>query len=209
MDAQVFWEVIGNYNETTKDAQIILLCMLVIMIGLSYINKVNWAAKVALGIANLFIAIGFFLTYGTQPIQKFFALPLYLGVGILFLYESWKNKEDALNKPDKLQIFLLLLYILYPVVSVLCGNHFPNMVTHIMPCPIVSLSLIVYAGYKKKNKVLLLFLTIWGLTGVKSVIFQAYEDLILLLCGIYGVVLLINEIKAKEKGLNDVSDCQE
>ena len=75
------------------------------------------------------------------------------------------------------------------------GNQFPKMVTHIMPCPIVSLSIAVYAGYKRKNKLLLLLLTIWGMTGIKSVIFAAYEDIILFICGIYGVYLLIKEIQ--------------
>lgn len=69
------------------------------------------------------------------------------------------------------------------------------MATSIMPCPIISLSIAVYAGYQKKNKVLLALLIIWGLTGVKSVIFNVYEDLILLTCGIYGIVLLAGEIR--------------
>ena len=64
-----------------------------------------------------------------------------------------------------------------------------------MPCPVISLSIAVYAGYKRKNKLLLILLTIWGLTGIKSIIFHAYEDMILLLCGFYGIMLSVNEIK--------------
>jgi len=75
------------------------------------------------------------------------------------------------------------------------GNHFPQMVTYIMPCPIVSLSIVVYAGYKRKNKLLLALLSIWGLTGIKSVFFNAYEDIILFACGLYGVTLFVNEIR--------------
>ncbi len=33
------------------------------------------------------------------------------------------------------------------------------------------------------------------LTGIKSVIFSAYEDIILLVCGIYAVTLFVHEIK--------------
>ena len=90
---------------------------------------------------------------------------------------------------------LLLLYLFYPVVSMLLGNSFPQMVTYIMPCPVISLSIAVYAGYNRKNKLLLVLLTVWGLTGIKSIIFQAYEDVILLVCGLYGIALLISEIK--------------
>ncbi len=195
MNAQAFWNVIGNYNEQTKLIQIGLLIFITLAITLSYIGKVNWAAKFALGITNLFIGIGFFAWYGTEPIQKFFALPLYLLCGILFLYESWHNKNDLLEKPTPFQSLLIVLYLLYPFISVVLGNSFPQMVTYIMPCPIVSLSITVYAGYKRKNKLLLLLLTIWGFTGIKSVIFNAYEDIILLICGFYGIALMVNEIK--------------
>lgn len=195
MNAQAFWNVIGNYNEQTKLIQIGLLIFITLAITLSYIGKVNWAAKFALGITNLFIGIGFFAWYGTEPIQKFFALPLYLLCGILFLYESLHNKNDLLEKPTPFQSLLIVLYLLYPFISVVLGNSFPQMVTYIIPCPIVSLSITVYAGYKRKNKLLLLLLTIWGFTGIKSVIFNAYEDIILLICGFYGIALLVNEIK--------------
>lgn len=48
-------------------------------------------------------------------------------------------------------------------------------------------------------KLLLVLLTIWGLTGIKSIIFSAYEDMMLLVCGLYGVRLLANELqKSKE-----------
>lgn len=199
MDAQAFWNVIGNYNEQTWLIQIVLFVFVLLAILLSYMRKVKWAAKFALGLANLFIGLAFFAWYGTEPIQKYFALPLYLACGGLFLYESWHNKSDMFLKPNRIQIILLLLYLLYPIVSLLLGNTFPQMVTYIMPCPVISLSMAVYAGYKKKNKVLLVLLTIWGLTGIKSIIFNAYEDIILLLCGLYGLVLLVNEIKSIPK----------
>ncbi|MGN0250229.1 MAG: DUF6064 family protein [Oliverpabstia sp.] len=198
MDAQAFWNVIGNYNEKTWIIQMILLVFLLSAIVLSYTKKIKWAAKFSLGITNLFIGIGFFAWYGTEPIQKYFALPLYLLVGALFLFESWHNKDDILKKFNMLQAILLLLYLFYPFASILLGNSFPQMVTYIMPCPVISLSIAVYAGYDRKNKALLALLTIWGLTGVKAIIFHAYEDLILLVCGLYGTILLISEIMKSE-----------
>ena len=94
---------------------------------------------------------------------------------------------------------MIVLYLLYPLISLVFGNRFPQMVTHIMPCPIVSLSITLYATYKRKNMLLLVLLTVWGLTGVKSIILSAYEDIILLICGFYGISLFVNEIK-KDKG---------
>lgn len=197
MDTQAFWIVIGAYNQHTIAAQAVLLVFLVFSVILSYQRKNPWPAKFALGVANLFIGIVFFAWYGTEPIQKYFALPLYLLCGGLFLYESWRSREDFLEKPNIIQVLLLLLYVCYPLVPAMLGNRFPQMVTYIMPCPVVSLSIAVYAGCQKKNKLLLALLTVWGLTGIKSVIFSAYEDLILLACGLYGVMLLAHEVRRK------------
>ena len=132
MDAQAFWNVIGNYNKQTWIIQIILFTFMLLAIMLSYMQKVKWAAKFSLGIVNLFIGIAFFAWYGTEPIQKFFALPLYLLCGGLFFYESWRNKEDMIKRPNLIQITLLLLYLLYPAVSILLGNSFPQMVTYLL-----------------------------------------------------------------------------
>lgn len=199
MDKQIFWEVIGNYNRQTWKIQIALFIFVILAIIYSYTQKEKWVAKFSLGITNIFIAIGFYAWHGIEPIQRYFALPLYLFVGILFLYESCHSKNDILKKPNTLQILLLLLYLLYPFISMILGNSFPKIATYIMPCPVVSLSIAVYAGYKRKNKILLALLTIWGLTGIKSFIFHAYEDMILLVCGLYGIILLINEIKQSKK----------
>jgi hypothetical protein len=78
----------------------------------------------------------FFAWYGTEPIQKYFAFPLYLLCGALFLFESWNNRNDVIKKPNMLQIVLLSFYLFYPFVSLFLGNSFPKMVTYIMPCPI-------------------------------------------------------------------------
>ena len=72
-------------------------------------------AASCLGIANLWIGLAFFARYGSEPIQKYFVLPLYLLFGILFLYESRHNGADTLQKPTAAQALLLLLWLLYPL----------------------------------------------------------------------------------------------
>ena len=134
-------------------------------------TKYNNVIKIELGIINLFIAFGFFANYGTEPIQKYFALPLYVLVGLLFFYEGFKNKYDKLTKITKLQMILIILFCLYPVISYALGNRYPKMVLYIMPCPVITISIAIYCMYETKNTILLLLLTIWGLTGIKSVIF--------------------------------------
>lgn len=206
MNAQAFWAVIGTYNSQTIVLQQFIFVMLTAALALSYTGKINWIAKFALGISNLYIGFVFFGLYGTESIQKYFALPLFLGCGMLFIFESIRNRKDILEKPGKWQAFLLLMYVLYPVVSFLLGNTFPKMVTYIMPCPIASLSIAVYSGYNKKNKLLLALLAVWGLTGIKSVVFNAYEDIILLVCGIYCTYLFFKELKRLNRKVLNESD---
>ena len=167
---------------------------------MSYHAKQYWLPKLILGITNIFIGIVFFLAYGTEPIQHFFAAPLFITIGGLFLFESIKFKKDTIRRPNKAEWILFVLFLLYPIVSLLLGNTYPKMVVYIMPCPMVCLSIIVYSCYSRKNKLLLILLAVWGLTGIKSFFFNAYEDIILLLCGIYCVWVIISELKNKISG---------
>ena len=199
MDAKAFWDVIAAYNSKTIMLQIIIFVLITAALTLSYTGKIDWIAKFILGISNLYIGVVFFGIYGAEAIQKYFALPLYLCCGVLFIFESIKNRKDTIEKPSIWQAFLLLMYLLYPAVSFALGNTFPRIVTYIMPCPIISLSIAVYSGYKKKNKLLLALLAVWGLTGIKSVIFNAYEDIILLVCGIYCSYLFFKELKKSSR----------
>ena len=195
MDTSIFWEIIGNYNSQTIIIQIILFVLLIFSFIISYTGKINWFLKLMLGITNIYMGIIFFGFYGTEKIQKYFALPLFIICGILFIIESIKNKNDPMKKFNKWQILFLVLYILYPIISILLGNKFPKMVTHIMPCPLISLSIIVYSAYENKNRILLIIMALWGLTGIKSFYADAYEDLILLVCGIYCIIILLKENK--------------
>jgi len=198
MDVNIFWEIIGEYNNKTIIVQIILFVLGIFAFILSYAGRIKWIIKFTLGIIILYIGIVYFGYYGTEIIQKYFAFPLFIISGLLFIFESIKNKQDILEKFDKIQFILLFLYLLYPLVSFILGNRFPKMVTYIMPCPIISVSIVIYSAYKIKNKLLLVCMALWGLTGVKAFVANAYEDIILLICGVYCIYLLINQIRIKK-----------
>lgn len=198
VDAQAFWNVIGNYNQSTMLWQCVVLALIITSLILAYFQKAMWLPKITLGIGNIFIGIMFFLIYGTEPIQTYFAAPLYLIIGCLFIYEASKYRTDRFNKPGAAQWVLLCLIIVYPLVSFLLGHSFPQLVVYIMPCPIISLSIVTYSCYDHKNKLLLLLMTIWGLTGIKAFFADALEDIILLICGLFCLWLLIKELKIRQ-----------
>jgi len=197
MDVNIFWEIIGEYNTKTIIIQIILFVLGVFAFILSYTGKIRWIIKFTLGIIIFFIGIVHFGYYGTETIQKYFAFPLFVFSGTLFIFESFKNKQDVLEKFNAIQFTLFIFYLLYPLVSFILGNRFPKMVTLIMPCPIISVSIVIYSAYKIKNKLLLVCMALWGLTGVKAFVANAYEDIILLICGIYCIYILVNQFKVK------------
>ena len=162
MDANIFWEIIGKYNNKTIIIQIVLFVIGIFSFILSYTGRIKWIIKLTLGIIILFIGIVHFGYYGTEMIQKYFAFPLFIISGLLFIFESIKNKQDILGKFNKIQFTLLILYLLYPLISFIFGNRFPKMATFIMPCPIISVSIVIYSAYKIRNKLLLVCMALWG-----------------------------------------------
>jgi len=199
MNTDQFWTVIGNYNTNTLYIQIFFTLLLGLSLILAY-KKKYWALpKLVLGAANIFIGVIFFICYGAEPIQTYFAAPLFITVGSLFIWDGIKHKKDKFNGIKGINLALLGLVISYPIVSILLGNSFPQMVLYIMPCPIISFSIVIYLCYENHNKFLLALLVVWGLTGVKAFFYDALEDVILLICGIYALIVLIKEIKPRKK----------
>ncbi|NCC99461.1 MAG: hypothetical protein EOL95_07155 [Bacteroidia bacterium] len=194
MNANAFWDVIGIYNQETCVIQIAFVLAIIFGLIYAYFKHKYWIPKIILSIVNLFIGITFFLIYGTEPIQYYFAAPLFILTGILFIYDAIKKPNISMNPFGVIHYILLALIISYPFISFLLGHSFPKMVVWIMPCPFISFSILIYSLYKQKNILILILLTIWGLTGVKSFFFNAYEDIILLICGFYGIALIIEEI---------------
>lgn len=108
--------------------------------------------------------------------------------------EKWKKAAT---------LFFLILYILYPLFSLLLGHQFPKMITLVMPCPIVALAMTLLMASKERiDKVLFILLLIWALTGFpKSIMFNAYEDIILFLSGLYGIVCYVTSKQKHQRPL--------
>ena len=106
MNAEAFWNVIANYNNATVFVQFGLLLLLIIGCAIARRKEsLGYLPKVIYGIVCLYMAIVFFLIFGTESIQYFFAFPLYLLLGIVFLYEGIRNKADSFQKPTVPQWF--------------------------------------------------------------------------------------------------------
>ncbi len=195
IDAQIFWNIIGDYNQATWVWQCAIMALVVTGLIAAWRGRETWLLKTALGIANLFIGIVFFLLHGTEPIQTWFAAPLFIAMGLLFVREAAVHSDDKFDRPGKVQWILWGLVAAYPLVSLFIGHSWPEIVVWIMPCPVASASIVAYSGYTRKNRLLLGLMALWGLTGIKAFFFDAMEDTILLVCGVYCLWMLITEWK--------------
>ena len=53
--------------------------------------------KFVLGVYNIYMGIVFFGYFGTENMQKYFVLSLFLLCGILIIFECIKNKNDTIK----------------------------------------------------------------------------------------------------------------
>ncbi len=192
-----FWKTIEVYNVETFYFQSILSFILIGMLIFSFINQRQLTGiilKSLFSLAFFFVGIYFFLLTDNSFTAKIFG-PYFIVIGFLFLFDLFKIRTQF-QPPSLIQFLLYGLTLLYPLISYLLNHRYPQQVLYILPCPIVSLALITYSRFEKRNNALYILLVLWGLTGVKAFIFDVKEDLILLMVGVYG---LINFITFKRK----------
>jgi hypothetical protein len=191
-----FWKIIGIYNEQTLIAQCLLSLFLILSVILSFKTKYYYLLKLMLATCNIFIGIQFFYIIDKSKIAVIFAGPLFLITGLLFIFTAIKEKNDKPKKLNKIQIVALLLILFYPIASYMSGNEYPRIVLYVLPCPFISLSIVLYSLYQKRNKFLEITMILWALTGLpKAFIFNVYEDIILFIIGCYGIYIYIKDLK--------------
>lgn len=195
--AEQFWNVISIYNQQTIWVQIPMTIMLISLVLMALIIRKGWmqtSLKIGLFIVFSWVGIVFFWIYDQSIIGRFFAGPLYILVGVLFLVDAIKQgvvfELPGAKIPRIFTVLFIVLFILYPVASFAFGHRYPSLVTYIMPCPLVVMALTLVTTAKEKvNKLLVVLLLLWAFTGLpKSIMFSVYEDLILFMSGVYTVV---------------------
>ena len=206
-----WWDILANYNQFIMPFQFIWAAVGIILtiwflIKPSKYN--NLALKIFFIVSFMFIAIVFFSIKG-QDLPAFVAqticfgsLALLLFVDIWFKKFEFKIPENNLNKI--IMYISLAIVFLYPVVGLLAGHSYPRMIIFgTFPCPTVALALVFATAslpeIKLDWKCMILFsiwtlLLIWAIPfpiAIQIPIFGAYEDIIMLTIGIFGLIRLI------------------
>ena len=206
MNAETFWSQVAAYNETTWPFQIILMVIATILTTFTFVKpgvKTSIWMKAFLALVFAWNGVVFFLIFVRNPISLFFGAPLFIILAILFVVDIF-TKRMEFRFPDvkwkKASTLLWLsLVISYPVFGLLLGHAYPGILTPVMPCPVTVFAItMIAAAIPKADKKVYILLLPWALAGLPKCLgaLICYEDCILFISGIYGLVLLIKNWKS-------------
>lgn len=134
---------------------------------------------------------------------------MFIAISFLFFIDIFRRQiEFTLPKSNwhKIIIFFgLVLTFLYPLVGFAVGHFYPRTILPgSFPCPTTALALIFMSMSLPKTTRLLYFLLLFWAIPFPILIqiprFGVFEDIIMLLVGIYSLILLIinwKKIKGK------------
>jgi hypothetical protein len=195
-----FWSQMASYNSATWIVQIVWLAAMLATIFLVFTRRTarwNASLKLLLAFAFLWDGIVFFLMFARGPFYYFFAAPLFLLIAVLFAADIFRNKitfrlPDG-GLPRGAVLFWIAAWLLYPIAGTAFGRVFPRVCTPMDPCPLTLLAIaLLAAAAPKVSRSLFLLLLPWALLALPKALgmYQCYEDGILFLSGVYGVIVL-------------------
>ena len=209
MSTEAFWTQVGAYNEATLLVQVILVIVAVVLTYRVFTKpgaKTDVLMKAFLAFAFAWNGVVFFLIFARNPISTLTGVPLFMVVAVLFAVDIF-TKKTQFRLPDakwkkSLTIFWVLLAFLYPLIGWALGHVYPKTCTPMMPCPLTVFALaLVAAAMPHVDRKVYVFLLPWALMGLPKCLgaLECYEDCILFAAGVYGLIVLIKDWKARHQ----------
>jgi hypothetical protein len=213
VSTELFWTQVAVYNERMWP---IVLAMTVAAAFLTYRvffrpgARTDVWMKAFFGFAFAWNGIVFFLVFVRNPISTFTGVPLFILVSLLFIADIW-TKRTHFQPPEAtwkkgLTIFWVLLVFLYPVIGWPLGHVYPKALLPMFPCPLTvfAIALVAAAAPNADRKVFLLLLP-WALMALPKCFgaLDCYEDCILFVSGLYGLVELVRDWRARRAAARD------
>jgi hypothetical protein len=208
MSTETFWLRVGAYNEATLPIQAVMIIAAVILTYLVFAKpgkKTDVVMKAFLAFAFAWNGVVFFLIFLRNPVSMFTGAPLFIVVSVLFAVDIFTKKtkfhlSDAKWKRG-LTIVWLLLVALYPLVGwAFLGHAYPKTLLPLFPCPLTVFAIaLVTAATPNVDKKVFIALLPWALMGLPKCFgaLDCYEDCILFAAGVYGLIVLIKDWKAR------------
>ena len=208
MSTETFWTRVGAYNEATLLIQAVMIIAAVILTYRVFAKpgaKTDVWMKAFLSVAFAWDGVVFFLIFLRNPVSMFTGAPLFIAVSVLFAVDIFTKKTKFRLPGAKwkrgLTIVWLLLVALYPLVGwVFVGHAYPRTLLPLFPCPLTVFALaLVAAAAPNVDKKVFIALLPWALMGLPKCFgaLDCYEDCILFAAGVYGLIVLIKNWKAR------------
>lgn len=207
MSTETFWMRLGAYNEAMLPIQAVMIIIAAFLTYRVFAKpgaKTDVWMKAFLSFAFAWNGVVFFLFFARNPISTFTGVPLFIVVAALFAVDIF-TKKTQFRLPDAkwrkvLTVLWILLVFLYPLIGWTLGHAYPKTCTPMMPCPLTVFALgLVAAAAPKVDKKVFAFLLPWALLGLPKCLgaLDCYEDCILFAAGVYGLIVLIKDWKAR------------
>jgi hypothetical protein len=208
MSTETFWMRLGAYNEATLPIQAVMIIIAAFLTYRVFAKpgaKTDVWMKAFLSFAFAWNGVVFFLFFARNPISTFTGAPLFIVVAVLFAVDIF-TKRTKFHLPDAkwkrgLAIVWLLLVALYPLVGwAFVGHTYPRMLLPLFPCPLTVFAIALVAGATPNvDKKAFIALLPWALMGLPKCFgaLDCYEDCILFAAGVYGLIVLIKDWKAR------------
>lgn len=202
-----FWRIIAAYGSQIWPIQIIFYFVAIFLVGWLLLTSGRFQSRITklfLSIAFAWNGIMFYMILakgmaGNSRGNYFFGT-LFILVSVLFIIDLFKQKMQFALPTSGWQKYALLfglcLTFCYPLFGYLSGHALTSLIMPgTFPCPTTALALLLLTmALPQVNKiifVLLVFFAIPFTPFFQIAKYGVFEDTILLITGIYGLVLLV------------------
>ena len=196
-----FFAVFRDYNTSVWPAQLVLLALAVVALGIIW-HRPKWggaAVSIILSLLWAWMAIGYHLVFFAEinPLAYVFAAVSFAGA-ILFFWFGVVRREISFSfggDPRSFAGLALILFalVIYPMWVSASGHGFPELPTFGLPCPttIYTIGLLAFSTGRGTRWVAIVpFL--WSLVGTQAAfLLDVRPDLGLGVAGLVALVLII------------------
>lgn len=197
---EIFWKTIGLYNAATREWQLGIILIGIILTVLLTRNPQPWVKngmKIYLIAVYLWISVIYYYIYCAERSYNEVMALFWAIMAILWGWDALSGYTtfERTRKYDWLAYFLFAMPFIYPLISMARGLTFPEITSPVMPCSVVVFTIGLLLFFSKNiNMFIVLFLTHWSLIGLsKTYYFNIPEDFLLASASVPALYLFFKE----------------
>lgn len=197
---EAFFGVFVDYNQAVWPAQLLLVALAVALVVSAW--RGPWrGSSIALSLAVLWAWMGavYFWAYFARinPAARVFGA-LFLAEAALFAWYGLGARRLSFHPRADLRgiagwVLVAYAVVLYPLLAIAAGHHFPAQPTFGLPCPttIFTVGLLLWTT-RRVPRALLIVPVLWSVVGLSAVrFFGVWEDAFLPVAVLGGGALIV------------------